>query len=262
MNITQLNNIFVHYRDEGPKDGPAVVFSNSLGTDLRLWDKVVPLLPPGLRLVRYDKRGHGLTECPNGPYTMGSLVTDIERLIDHLSLKDVIVVGCSVGGLIAQGLAVKRLDQVRGIVLTNTGAKIGTDQMWADRIDAIKQGGIEALADATMERWFSKKFRASPEMIGWRNMLTRQPAEGYMGVAAAISRTDFYATTATLTLPTLAIAGSEDGATPPDLVRETAELIKGARFELIRGAGHLPMAEAPQEFAAKVTAFLGEIGHI
>lgn len=262
MLLAELNDIAVHYSDEGPKDAPALVFSNSLGTDLRLWDKCLPYLPDGVRLVRYDKRGHGLTSCPTPPYGMGTLVRDIELLIDHLALREVVVIGCSVGGLIAQGLAVKRLDQVRGIVLSNTGAKIGTEQMWADRIAAIESGGIEALADATMERWFSKSFLQSPELAGWRNMLTRQPAAGYMGVAGAISRTDFYSTTASLTLPTLAVAGSEDGATPPDLVRETADLVKGSRFELIRGAGHLPMAEAPEAFGALVSKFLSDIGHV
>ena len=117
--------------------------------------------------------------------------------------------------MIAQGLAVKRLDLVRGMVISNTAAKIGTAQMWEERIAAVRAGGIEALADAVMERWFSKAFRQTEALTGWRNMLVRQPAEGYIGCGAAIAGTDFYTTTATLTLPTLAIAGTEDGSTPP-----------------------------------------------
>ena len=252
----------VHYRDEGPAEGPAVVFSNSLGTDFRLWNKIIPLMPKGLRLIRYDKRGHGLSSCPPGPYAMGALVGDAERLLDHLKVRDCVFVGLSIGGMIAQGLAVKRLDQVRAMVISNTGAKIGTREIWQARIDGVRQGGIESLADAVMERWFSKSFRARPEMQLWRNMLTCQPAEGYMGCSAAVSGADFYTTTASLTLPTLAIAGSEDGATPPDLVRETAELIKGSRYHLIRGAGHLPCVENPGEYADVLTGFLKEIGHV
>ena len=252
----------VHYRDEGPADGPAVVFANSLGTDFRLWDKIVPLLPQGLRLIRYDKRGHGLSACPSGTYAMGALVGDAERLLDHLGVRDCVFVGLSIGGMIAQGLAVKRLDLVRGMVLSNTGAKIGTREMWQERIDAVRAKGIEALADAVMERWFSRAFRATPELALWRAMLTRQPAEGYAGCAAAIAGADFYTTTASLTLPTLAIAGGDDGSTPPDLVRETADLVKGSRFHLIRGAGHLPCVEKPDDYAGVLTGFLKEIGHV
>ncbi len=261
MQIAPLGDIHVHYRTDGPADGPPVVFANSLGTDLRLWDKVVPLLPPDLRLIRYDKRGHGLTTAPPAPYAMGTLVSDLERLLDHLHVTGAVVVGLSIGGLIAQGLAVKRLDQVRGLVLSNTAARIGTAQMWADRIAAIRAGGIDSLADAVMERWFGKPFRATPELHAWRAMLTRQPAEGYIGCAAAIAGTDFFTTTSGLRLPTLAIAGDQDGATPPDLVRETAALIPGSHFHLIRGAGHLPCVEKPAEYAAILTGFLQDIGH-
>jgi 3-oxoadipate enol-lactonase len=193
---------------------------------------------------------------------MGQLVTYAERLLDHLKVRDCVFVGLSIGGLIAQGLAVKRMDQVRAMVISNTAAKIGTAGMWQSRIDGVKAGGIESLADAVMERWFSKSFRATPELAAWRNMLVRQPAEGYMGCSAAIAGTDFFTPTSGLTLPTMAIAGSEDGATPPDLVRETADLVKGSRFHLIRGAGHLPCVEKPGEYAEVLTAFLKEIGHV
>ncbi|MDE3240967.1 MAG: 3-oxoadipate enol-lactonase, partial [Paracoccaceae bacterium] len=146
--------------------------------------------------------------------------------------------------------------------LSNTAAKIGTAEMWATRIDAVKRTGIEPMADGVLERWFAKPFRETAEFTAWRNMLIRQPVEGYAGCCAAISGTDFYTPTASLTLPTLAIAGSEDGSTPPDLVRETAELIKGSRFHLIRGAGHLPCVEKPEEYATVLTRFLKEIGHV
>ena len=262
MRIAELSGISLHYREDGDPDGAPVVFANSLGTDLRLWDAILPYLPKGLRLIRYDKRGHGLSSCPPPPYAMGALVSDAERLLDHLNVRNCVFVGLSIGGMIAQGLAVKRMDQVRAMVLSNTAAKIGTTAMWQERIDAVNAGGIESLADAVMERWFSKPFRATPELTAWRNMLTRQPAAGYAGCAAAIAGSDFYTTTASLTLPTLAIAGSEDGATPPDLVRETADLIKGARFELIRGAGHLPPVEKPAEYAALLSGFLKDIGYV
>lgn len=262
MKTARLNDIDVHYRDDGPRDGPVVVFANSLGTDLRMWEPVLPFLPDGLRIVRYDKRGHGLTECPPAPYAMGALITDAEKLIEHLELHNVMFVGLSIGGLIAQGLAVKRPDLLHAVVLSNTAAKIGTLEMWQERIQAVETGGIESMSDAILERWFSKAFRTSSDLPPWRYMVERQPDEGYAGCSAAIAGTDFMTTTAGLTLPVLAIAGSEDGATPPDLVRETAGLVKGSRFELIRGGGHLPHVEKPEEYAALLTGFFKETGHI
>ncbi len=262
MQIAQLDDIALHYKDEGQKDAPAIVFANSLGTDLRLWDDVVARLPDGLRIIRYDKRGHGLSECPDGPYSMGTLVRDVESLLDHLEVKNCMFVGLSIGGMIAQGLAVKRLDLIRAMVLSNTAAKIGTRQMWQERIAAVGSGGIEGLADSILERWFAPEFRKSDAFLAWKHMLIRQPQAGYIGCSAAIAGTDFITPTSGLRLPTLAIAGSEDGSTPPDLVRETADLIPGSRFELIRHAGHLPCVEQPEQYAALLTSFLKDTGHI
>ncbi|RVV97293.1 3-oxoadipate enol-lactonase [Mesobaculum littorinae] len=262
MLMADIGGLHLHYRDDGDPEGRPVVFANSLGTDLRLWDAMLPHLPRGLRLIRYDKRGHGLSDAPQGPYSMGALVSDVEKLLDHLNVRDCVFVGLSIGGQIAQGLAAKRLDLVRAMVLSNTAAKIGTRDMWSDRIAKIEAGGIAALSDAILERWFAAPFRATPAFRAWENMLLRQPAHGYAGCCAAISGTDFLASTAGLTLPTLAIAGSEDGSTPPDLVRETADLVQGSRFEIIRGTGHLPAAEKPQDYARLLTSFLREVGHV
>ncbi|PIL20298.1 3-oxoadipate enol-lactonase [Puniceibacterium antarcticum] len=261
MHIANLDDIRLHHRIDGDPDGAPVVFSNSLGTDLRLWDQIIPLLPKGLKFIRYDMRGHGLSDCPPAPYGMGALVSDVEKLMDHLGVRDAVFVGLSIGGMIAQGLAAKRLDLIRALVLSNTGARIGNRDMWQDRIDAVRAGGIEALSEATLQRWFSAAFRASDAFNGWRNMLIRQPVEGYIGCSAAISGTDFMTTTAALRLPTLGIAGSEDGSTPPDLVRETLDLIPGAEFALIRGAGHLPCVEQPEAYARILTDFITRQGH-
>ncbi len=262
MNILKLDDVALHYRVDGDPDAPPVVFANSLGTDMRLWDPILPLLPAGLRIIRFDKPGHGLSSCPDAPYSMGALIRHTEALMDYLEVKDCLFVGLSIGGMIAQGLAVKRLDLVRAMVLSNTAAKIGNPTMWDDRIAAVRKGGIESLADAVMERWFSSGFRGTPELELWRNMLVRQPDEGYIGCSAAISGTDFYTSTAGLRLPTLGIAGAEDGATPPDLVRETINLIPGSSFHLIRRAGHLPCVEQPVEYAKVLTDFMQTIGHV
>jgi len=262
MKIATLDGINLHYRIDGNPNGKPVVFANSLGTDLRLWDAVLPLLPQENCYIRYDKRGHGLSQCTPAPYSMGALVRDVEQLMDHLGVTDALFVGLSIGGMIAQGLAVKRLDLIRAMVLSNTAAKIGQPEMWQSRIDAVRTGGIASLSDAVMERWFGRDFHATADMQLWKAMLERQPAEGYIGCSAAISGTDFYTPTSGLRLPTLGIAGSEDGSTPPDLVRETVDLIPGSKFELIRKAGHLPCVENPTEYARILGTFMKDIGHV
>lgn len=257
-----LQGVTLHYREDGAPDGAPVIFANSLGTDLHLWDPVLPHLPPGLRLVRFDMRGHGQSSVPEAPYSMGMLVSDAEALLDHLHLRAAMFVGLSIGGMVAQGLAVKRPDLLRGLVLSNTATKIGTRQMWQDRIDAVRADGIAVLADGVLERWFSRDFLDSDRVKPWREMLLDQPVEGYVGCCAAIAGTDLLTPTSGLRLPVLGIAGSEDGATPPDLVREMVELVPGARFQLIRRAGHLPCVEQPETFARVLTNFLRDIGHI
>jgi 3-oxoadipate enol-lactonase len=262
MQICDIGEINLHYREDGDPAGAPIVFANSLGTDLRLWDQVILRLPAKLRIIRYDARGHGLSDATPAPYSMGTLIRDTEKLLDALSVRDCVFVGLSIGGLIAQGLVVKRPDLIRGLVLSNTAAKIGTAEGYAARAAAVKAQGIASIADGILERWFTKNFRATPEFSAWRNMLIRQSPEGYAGCCAAIAGTDFYTTTAALTLPTMAIAGSEDGSTPADLVRETADLIKHSQFEIIRGAGHLPCVEKPAEYAELLTKFMMEIGHV
>ncbi len=262
MDVINVNDVSLHVQVEGPDDGPPVVFANSLGTDLRLWDGVVAKLPPGLRLIRYDKRGHGLSDCPAPPYSMGALITEVEGVMDALGVRDAVFVGLSIGGLIAQGLAAKRLDLVRAVVLSNTAAKIGTRAMWEERIEAIRADGLPAMTDAILERWFAPDFRSSAAVAPWRRMVETCPEDGYVGCCAAIAGTDFYNISGDLRLPTLVIAGDRDGATPPDLVRELAELIPGARFELMRGTGHLPCVEDPNTYAGHLVDFLASIGHL
>jgi 3-oxoadipate enol-lactonase len=259
--LVYLDDLRLNAELNGPESAPPVVFIHALGTNLSLWDAVVARLPP-LRILSYDQRGHGRSDVPTPPYAMGTLVRDAERIIDHFKLKDAVVVGLSAGGMVAQGLAVKRLDLVRGLVLSNTAPRISTPEIWASRIDLVRREGLAALADGSMERMLGRTWRDNPAMPALREMLLATDPDGWMGLAAAVAGTDFYATTATLTLPTLAIAGSVDAATPPDMVREMADLIRGSRFHLLRGAGHLPPADQPQAFAEALVTFLASIGHV
>lgn len=262
MRVAELNGTRLHWREDGDPDGAPVVFANSLGTDLRLWDAILPLLPEGLRFIRYDKRGHGLSDCPPGPYSIDMLAEDAGALIDMLDLRDPVFVGLSIGGMIGQCLAAKRPGLLRALVLSNTAAQMGTPEMWEQRMEAIRQGGIAAVAGPVLERWFAPDFRARPEAALWGNMLERTPKDGYLACCAAIAAGDLREGDKGLDLPVLAIAGELDGASPPDVVGATAALIPGARFEIIKGAGHLPCAETPEEHAALIGDFLKETGHV
>ncbi|WP_323041307.1 3-oxoadipate enol-lactonase [Gemmobacter sp.] len=245
----------LHVQVDGPADGPAVVFANSLGTDLRLWDAVLPLLPPGLRMIRYDKRGHGLSD-PGGGAAIGEHAGDAIAVIEQVARGPVVFVGLSIGGLIAQVVAAERPDLVRALVLSNTAAKLGSADSWQARIRAVTDHGLPHIADAVMERWFAPAFRATSALALWRNMLIRTPAQGYVAACAALAGADQTAATAALRLPALVIAGEADGASPPGVVEATARLIPGADYRLIPGAGHLPPVETPAAWAALVAPFL------
>lgn len=262
MALVYLDDIRLNAEVSGPVGGPAVVLIHALGTNLTIWDAVVPLLPKGCRVLRFDQRGHGLSDVPEPPYAMGALIRDAERVMAHFGLRDAVVLGLSLGGLVAQGLAVKRLDLVRGLVLSNTAAKIGSAEMWRDRVAQVQARGLADYAPGAMERMFGRRWQEVAGMPRVRAMLEAMDPRGWVGCAAAIAGTDFYTPTAGLTLPTLAIAGANDGTTPPDLVRETAELIRGSRFHLMRGAGHLPMIEKPQDYAAVLSEFLVSVGQV
>ena len=228
---------------------------------MTLWDSLLPHLK-GYRTLVYDHRGHGESDAPPPPYSMGALVRDAEKLMDHFKIREAVFIGVSLGGMVAQGLAVKRLDLVRGLVLSNTAAKIGSAEMWAARTAQVRQDGLAAYAPAALQRQLGPRWQDSPHAQMLRDLITGTNPDGWAGCAAAIGGTDFYTTTAALRLPALVVASSNDGTTPPDLVRETADLIPGARFHLMRGTGHFPMVEKPAEYAALLKDFLSSIGHV
>lgn len=261
VEVLDLGPVRLHVADEGPRDAPAVIFANSLGTDFRLWDAILPHLPPGLRIVRADKRGHGLSET-TGPVTVDDLADDVAGIIAALELDRPVYVGLSIGGLIGQSLALRHADAIGGLVLSNTAAKIGDSSIWTDRIAAIEAGGIGVIAEPTMERWFSPAFRATPDCGAWKLMLERQDQAGYLACCQAIADADFRERLGAIDGPVLCIGGSLDGATPPDAMRDLSDRIKSARLEIIEGVGHLPCVEAPEVYAELLTGHLRDIGHI
>ncbi|MCV0395525.1 MAG: 3-oxoadipate enol-lactonase [Rhizobiaceae bacterium] len=258
MAFARANGIVLHHEDRGRKDRPAIVYSNSLGSDFRIWNEVVDLLGDGWRHIRYDKRGHGLSEATPAPYRLDDHIDDLAALLDHLDVRKAAIVGVSVGGMIAQGLASKRPDLVSALVLCDTAHKIGTDELWNDRIRTTTEKGIASMADAIMQRWFPPSYRThdNPAVVGYEAMLTRTTVDGYAGTSAALRDADLTEQTKALKLPTLCLVGDQDGATPPDLVRSLADLIDGAEYHVIENAGHLPCIDQPGEVAGLIGRFL------
>lgn len=259
MQFARVNDIALHYQViGGPADRPVLVFANSLGTDYRIWRDVIVRLAGEYPMILYDKRGHGLSDIGQAPYSIDDHVSDLAGLLEIHAVRQAVVVGLSVGGLIAQGLYASRPDLVRALVLCDTAHRIGTAQIWDARIAAIERDGIESIADAVMERWFTPAFRRPENTAyhGYWNMLVRQPAVGYAATCAAIRDADFTDQAARIAVPTLCVVGDQDGSTPPDLVLSTARLIPGARYEVISDAGHIPCVEQPEALTAILRAFI------
>ena len=262
LNFIRNKDVVLHVGKAPQGKGQPIVFINSLGTDGRIWNEVTERLGPDFACYTYDKRGHGLSDAPPAPYSLSQHVSDLGVVLDHFGLEAPVLCGLSVGGMIAQLFTAQSPERVRALILSNTAHIIGPPQMWHERIAAVRANGIESLADAVMQRWFSPGYRRDfpTELRGWRNMLVRTPVEGYVGTGAAIAAEDLTEPTRRIRKPALCIAGTEDGSTPPALMRELHALIDGARFELIEGAGHLPCVEAPATVADLIATFMKESG--
>lgn len=230
----------------------AIVFSNSLGTDLRIWDDVIGMLPPDIRTFTYDKSGHGLSE--GGAITVEDFADDLAALMDKADLSKAMVCGVSFGGMIAQSLATRRPDLVGGLVLCNTSFRIGDRESWDTRIDALDRDGLGPMTHDIIERWFSATFRSTNpvQTRGFHTMLAHMPLSGYRAVCSAIRDADLQASARNISCPTLCIAGSADLATPPPVVEALAREIPSAQYQCFDDVGHLPCIEAPGDLA---TAF-------
>ena len=248
----------IHFLDKGPRDDFAIVFLNSLGTDFRVWDKLLDVLGARFRTVRVDKRGHGLSTNHKNAISIESLAKDVSVLVDSLAIKNICLVGLSIGGLIALEFIKQRPNLCNKLILSDTAPKIGSENMWAERIKRVQEGGIEAISDDILARWFSNDFlkNKTVELQMWRSMLTRTTKSGYIGCCDAISRCDLTEQAKLIDIPTLAIVGDEDGSTPVNLVKDAANLIDGSIFKVIKKAGHLPCVEQPNEVASIFLEFL------
>lgn len=242
--------------------GDAVVLVHAIGCDLAMWDDVAPALARHFRVIRVDARGHGRSPVPPRPYSLGQLAGDVVGVLDRLRIERAHWVGLSMGGMIGQAFALAHGDRLCRLVLANTTSSYGAEGrgMWEARAKAVEEGGMAAISDLAMARYFSDDFRArQPDIVDRvrRRFLATDPA-GYIGCCDAIRDLDFTAQLPRIEAPTLVIAGEKDAGTPPAMSEAMAARIRAARMAIITGAAHLSAVEAPGEFGRRVLDFLAE----
>lgn len=260
MAYLELPGHRLHYRVDGnaSDDKPWLLFCNSLGTNIHMWDAQVGALSQHYRLLRYDRRGHGRSSTPPAPYSLDDLGGDVLALLDALEIERTHFCGLSIGGLTGQWLGVhagKRLDK---IVLCATAAKIGTAEGWAARIEAVKADGLDALVPATAERWFSQSFNAS-HAFDVANVLKGFAATslgGYVGCCAALAAADLRNDLEWIVNPLLAISGQDDGVCPPQDLEDIAAAAPRGRHISLPGR-HIVNMESASLFNAALLEFLG-----
>jgi len=257
MPVIDAGGCPIHVEVEGPERAPVLMLSNSLGTNLHMWDDQAPTWAKAFRLVRYDRRGHGKSGVPKGAYTMEQLGRDAVAVMDALGLAKVNWCGLSMGGMVGQWLGANAAGRINRLILSNTHSFYPDKAMWDDRIRMAQEKGVPGMVDATMERWFTKEFRErAPERIAvMREMFLKTQLEGFIGCCEAVRNMDMRDTHARITAPTLVIVGTKDPSTPPEAGKEIQSRVKGAKLAEL-DAAHISNFEQPQGYVDTVVGFL------
>jgi 3-oxoadipate enol-lactonase len=256
--ITTDDGVSLNVRCDGDPGKPSVLLSNSLGTDLTMWDDQIPTLAGHFQVVRYDARGHGGSDAPDGDYTIDRLGKDAVAVLKGFGIEKAAFCGVSMGGMVGMWLGVHAPGRVTRLALCNTAAMMPPKETWQQRIEAVLSGGMESIVDAVVARWFTQPFiEGEPEKVDRvRAMLLATPPAGYAGCCAAIRDMDQRASISGISRPTLVVAGAEDPATPPERGEEIAAAIRGAELEVIPACAHLSNIEQTDRFNARVIPFL------
>jgi 3-oxoadipate enol-lactonase len=243
----------LHHRLDGPVDAPVLVLSNAIGTTLELWDRQVPALAGPFRLLRHDQLGHGRSEIRAGSYTVELLARELLALLDELGVERFSFCGLSLGGTVGMWLGANAGERVERLVLAGTSAYFGPPERWIERAETVRAEGVEPIADATMERWFTPAFAGA---AAFRQTLVETPPEGYAACCDALRDWDFRGELGAVSAPTLVLVGADDPATPPDQAQLIADGIPGALLEVIPDSSHLLNVEQPEAFDRGALAHL------
>jgi 3-oxoadipate enol-lactonase/4-carboxymuconolactone decarboxylase len=251
-----VGDLTVHVRVDGPPGGAPLVMLHSLGTTSDIWDAQAAALARSFRVIRPDMRGHGLTGCTPGPYSMALLARDVAGVMDALGVETAHVAGISIGGMIAQAFAAAYPGRAASLMLVDTAMAIPSAESWTARAATVRAEGIGAIEDAVIARWVTPGFAGAPETAGLRAMLTRTPVEGYAAAAEAIAAADLTSGTSALSVPALVVVGDQDASTPVASAEALQGAIAGASLIVIEGAAHIPTVEKPEEVSAALLGFL------
>lgn len=257
MPFADFERIRLHYQFTGDSNLPALVFSNSLGADLSMWEPQLAALAPHFRILRYDNRGHGESSVPDGPYTIDDLGCDVLRLMNVLHIERASFCGLSMGGVIGQWLGIHTANRLHKLVLANTAAKIGVPEVWNARIELVLNEGLDPVIPGTLERWFTSAFHAAhPEAIQATDaMLRGTSVPAYAACCAAIRDADFRSCLSAIAVATLVLAGTDDPVTTPEDGRYLADNIPAASYVELDSA-HLSNVEAAEAFNTALLDFL------
>lgn len=252
-----------HFRVDRAADPDAgwIVLAHGLATDHRMWDAQVPALTRKRHVLRYDARGHGASPVPAPPYGFDALIDDALAAMDAQGVAKAAFLGLSLGGMTGLGLALRRPDRVESLVCAcaRADAPAPYKAFWEDRLDAVARGGMDAIAAATVERWFGTDFVARhPDTAARFDATVRAtPIDGFRGCVAALMTLDYKRHLHSIAVPTLFVAGQNDPAAPPETMREMAGAVPGARIVVVPDAGHIANVANPAAFDAALAAFLG-----
>lgn len=251
----------IAYRVDGKPDGHPIVFINSLGTDHRLWDAQVTAVGEAYRVIRYESCGHGASDVPVGDMTIPRFGRDLLALMDHVGVERATLCGCSLGGVIALWLSANHPERVAGAVLANTGAKVGTDEVWDARIAAVRAGGMQSIQPVVLRRFLTTEFRCreprTTALVG--AMLQATNPVGYVAACQALRASDLRAVASSVRVPTLIVGSDRDESTPLAFARELHASIAGSELVVIADAAHLSNVERPDVFNAHLLRFCSEI---
>jgi 3-oxoadipate enol-lactonase len=257
MPVINADGCPINVQVDGPEGAPVLMLSNSLGTTLDMWAGQVAPFTRHFRLVRYDRRGHGKSGCPKGPYTMERLGRDVLAVLDALGLKKINWCGLSMGGMVGQWLGANAPERVERLVLTNTSSYFADKTMWNDRLKMVREKGVAAFAGPNMERWFTKGFleRAPQAVAPIREMFAATALEGYIACGEAVRDMDHRTLLPKISAPTLVIAGKHDPATPVEANEYIKNQIPGAKLTVL-DAAHMSNVEQRDAYTSAVLGFL------
>jgi len=261
MAVADVNGININYRFEGTEKGPVVMLSNSLASDLSMWDKQVPVLvEAGYGVLRSDSRGHGKSRAPEGPYSIGLLADDAVGLMDVLGLEKVHFCGLSKGGMVGQMMGKHHGDRLISLVLSSTSAHMPPPELWNERIEAVQRHGMKAVADATIDRWFTKpgQKRLPEDVEKVRRFILNTPATGFCACCEAIRDMDQRDSIRSISTKTMVIVGKHDPATTVSMAEYIHNQIGSSELHIISDAAHFVNMEKADVFNNILIRFLKE----